>query len=238
MVFVISIVIPIYNEADNIRPMYETLRGVLVSMGEEYEIIFVDDGSTDRTREVIATLDVRAISFERNMGKSAALKAGFELAKGDIIIQLDGDNQYSPIDIPRMMAKLREGHDMVNGWRTQRYGTASRLAVSKVYNILSRLVFGLSVHDQNIGFKAYKACVVKAVIPHLGREMHRYIPTIAHLLGYGVAEIDVRHRPRLHGKSKYGFWRIFHGLRCLLILWWFKRKLMNASGREGVAGPS
>ena len=219
----ISVVVPVYNEEKNIEPLHETLKATFLKMKEDHEIIFVDDGSTDRTLcvlgEMSAKRNVRCHHFEENLGKSAALQKGFGMAEGDIVVQVDGDNQYAVFgDIPRMVEKLRGGYDMVNGWRAQRYGPMTRRLVSKFYNIMCRNFFGLTVHDYNCGLKLYRAVVVKSF--DLKKGDHRYLPAIAHLGNFRVTELDVMHLPRKFGGSKYGFWRIIEGFTSLIGVWW------------------
>lgn len=216
----ISVIVPCLNEEKSLEILYQNLKKTLA----DCEIVFVNDGSTDSTRKIIDSLaaadkKVKAIHFDNNKGKSAALEAGFEKATGDIIIQVDADLQYLvERDIPRIIQKLNEGYDMVNGYRIQRFGNVSRRLVSKFYNIISRAMLGLSVKDQNCGFKIYKRDVVKCF--NLKAGYHRYLPAIAHLSGFKVGELEVVHTERKHGKSRYGFFRIIEGFRSLISVWW------------------
>lgn len=217
----VSIVIPVLNERENVSVLYDELLAVMRSMPREYEIVFVDDGSTDGTFEALETLSVedplvKVIQFRRNFGKAAALMAGFESAQGEIIITMDGDLQDNPTEIPRLLAKLREDYDLVSGWKYHRLDPVTKTIPSQVWNLLLRATTGVSLHDFNCGFKAYRREVVRDM--QLYGELYRYIPVFAHQKGYRVTEIPVAHRPRLHGNSKFGFKRFGRGLFDLLTI--------------------
>ena len=210
----ISIVVPVYNEKDNIKPLYEKIKETL----DDFEIIFVDDGSNDGTYEEIKKLHdidnrIKCIRFTRNFGKTPALMAGFDAAKGEIIVTIDGDLQNDPADIPKMINMLNS-YDVVNGWRYERRDPITKRLPSKISNMLSRWLTGLSLHDFNCGLKAYKKEVLNDL--ELYGEMHRYIPAILAWRGYKVGEIKVRHHERMHGRSKYGGIRLFRGLMDLV----------------------
>ncbi|MCD6512762.1 MAG: glycosyltransferase family 2 protein [Thermoplasmata archaeon] len=213
----ISIIVPVFNEEENIFPLYQEIKDAMGK--EEYEIIFIDDGSTDSTYEKIKEIHdedrrVKCIKFTRNFGKTAALMAGFEEAKGDSIITMDGDLQNDPSDIPSMI-KMLEEYDAVNGWRYSRKDPfISKKLPSRISNIISRWATGLKLHDFNCGLKAYRKEVIRNL--ELFGEMHRYIPAIIAWKGYKVGEMKVKHRPRKYGKSKYGVIRLFRGLFDLL----------------------
>ena len=212
-------VIPVYNEEGNIRPLYSELREVLSGLGEDYEIIFVDDGSTDAGFSMIRGLHekdarVKAIKFRRNFGKSAALSAGFERAVGDIVFTMDGDLQDDPKEIPRFLEEMGKGYDLVVGWKFRRRDPQTKKLPSKIFNRLTSSLTGVGIHDMNCCFKAYKKDVVKNL--SLYGELHRYIPALAYWRGYKVSEIKVNHRPRTHGKSKYGPMRLLKGFLDLL----------------------
>jgi len=212
MFLMLSVIIPIYNEEENILPLYHKLKNV---MDREDEIIFIDDGSTDKSYDVVKEIHekderVKCIRFSRNFGKTAALMAGFEESKGDIIITMDGDLQNDPEDIPQMLEMLKE-YDVVSGWRHNRKDPFfSKRIPSLISNRLSRWLTGLNIHDFNCGLKAYKKECLKDM--ELYGEMHRYIPAILAWKGYRVGEAKVKHFPRKHGKSKYGMSRLFRGL--------------------------
>ncbi len=210
----ISIVVPVCNEKDNIKPLYEKIKATL----DDFEVIFVDDGSNDGTFEEIKKLHdsddrIKCIRFTRNFGKTPALMAGFDAAKGDIVVTMDGDLQNDPADIPKMIEMLNE-YDVVNGWRYERHDPITKRLPSKLSNMLSRWLTGLPLHDFNCGLKAYKKEALNDL--ELYGEMHRYIPAILAWRGYKVGEIKVRHHERKHGRSKYGGARLFRGLMDLV----------------------
>jgi glycosyltransferase involved in cell wall biosynthesis len=206
----ISVVVPLFNEAATLGPLYDEVRTALEPTGTSWEIVFVDDGSTDGSyRELVklhaANTNVRVVRFRRNFGKAAALAAGFETAKGDVVVTMDADLQDDHAEIPALVAKLDEGFDLVSGWKSNRQDPFTRRFVSHIYNSVSSAVTGVQLHDMNCGLKAYRADVLKNV--RLYGELHRFVPALAHQLGYGVTEIPVNHRPRLNGRSRYGLER-------------------------------
>lgn len=210
----ISIVTPVYNEEQNIPLFHSRVSKVMKDIGKDYELWFIDDGSSDNTIKAIKELQkkdkrVKYISFRRNFGKAAALSAGFEHANGEIIITLDGDLQDEPEEIPRFIAKIEEGYDLVNGWKFKRKDPITKTIPSKFFNWLTSKIIGLRLHDFNCGFKAYRKEVVKEIT--LYGDLHRYIPAIAFWKGYRIAELPVKHNQRLYGKSKYGGKRILTG---------------------------
>lgn len=204
----ISVVIPAYNEEENIPILYEKLKKVMESLKEDYEIIFVDDGSIDRTLEILKELakkdrKVKVIRFRRNYGQTAAIYAGFEHAKGDVIITMDADLQNDPEDIPKLLEKMKEGYDIVSGWRKDRKDPfLSRKLPSKIANWIISKVTGVELHDYGCTLKAYKSDIAKMY--RLYGDMHRFLPALAKRFGAKITEIPVRHHPRLYGKSKYG----------------------------------
>lgn len=210
----ISIVTPAYNEEANILPFYEKVSHVFKGLKNNYEIWFIDDGSRDGTLEAIKTLKskdkrIKYISFRRNFGKAAALSSGFEHANGDIIITMDSDLQDEPEEIPRFISMIEKGYDLVNGWKYKRRDPLTKTIPSRLFNWMTSRLIGIKLHDFNCGFKAYRKDVVKEIT--LYGDLHRYIPAIAFWKGYRIAELPVKHNPRLHGKSKYGAKRIFSG---------------------------
>ncbi len=211
----ISIVIPVFNETENIKPLYDEVVSVLETLGKDYEIIFVNDGSLDTTQEKIDSLfnkdskHIRGIQLLTQSGKAAALHAGFQLAKGDIIFTLDGDLQDDPHEIPSFLKKLDEGYDLVSGWKQNRKDSFIKNNTSKIFNAVTNTISLVKLHDFNCGFKAYKSNVVKGL--NLYGELHRYIPVLVAARGYKVTEIPVHHRKRRNGKSKYGLLRFIHG---------------------------
>lgn len=208
----LSVVIPVYNEEENIPVLHEKVRNVLQRIGEEYEIIYVDDGSTDRTLEILESLQkkdnhVVVLSLRRNFGQTAAFAAGFDFSRGDVIITMDADLQNDPEDIPRLLELIKE-YDLVSGWRKERKDPFfSRRLPSMIANWLISKVTGVRLHDYGCSLKAYRKDIVKNL--RLYGEMHRFIPAVASWYGVKVAEVPVRHHPRFKGRSKYGISRTF-----------------------------
>ena len=215
----LSVVVPIRNEERSIALLYDELAAALDPFGEAWEAVFVDDGSTDGsfaalTRLHAAAANVRVVRLRRNFGKAAALVAGFDQASGETIVTIDGDLQDDPSEIPRLLAKLEEGFDLVSGWKAHRRDPLSRRALSRIFNWVTGRVSGLRLHDLNCGLKAYRAEVVRGL--RIYGELHRFIPVLAHYRGYRIAELPVNHRPREHGRSRYGPERYLRGFLDLL----------------------
>jgi glycosyltransferase involved in cell wall biosynthesis len=206
----ISVVVPLYNEEENIGELHGRIKKVLEATGEEYEIIFIDDGSTDRTLELLQGIqagdrNVIVLSFRRNFGQTAAFAAGFDYASGDVIVTMDGDLQNDPDDIPKFLEGIKE-NDVVSGWRKKRKDPFfSRKLPSVIANWLISRVTGVKLHDYGCSLKAYRREVIKNL--RLYGEMHRFIPAVANLYGVKIAEVETLHHPRLKGKSKYGISR-------------------------------
>ncbi|UCH62332.1 MAG: glycosyltransferase family 2 protein [Fidelibacterota bacterium] len=210
----ISAVLPVYDEVDSLGQLHRELAAILPADGG-HEIIYIDDGSSDGSAAALKELAdgdarVKVISFYRNYGKAAALAAGFEAAAGDIVVTMDSDLQDDPAEIPAMIDLLNQGWDMVSGWKKVRHDPLRRRLPSKFYNFVVRLMTGVPIHDSNCGLKVYRAEVVKSVEVYGG--LHRYIPALAKYKGFKVTEKVVQHRPRQHGKTKYGLTRYLHGL--------------------------
>jgi glycosyltransferase involved in cell wall biosynthesis len=207
----VSIVIPLFNEAENVLPLHHALRAAMAQIGRPWEVIFVDDGSTDATYQVLKELHaqhahVRVVRLRRNFGQTAALTAGFDRARGAIIVSMDGDLQNDPADIGTLLTTLEDGYDVVSGWRVHRQdGFWLRRLPSCVANWLISWVTGTRLHDYGCMLKAYRAEAIKGL--RLYGEMHRFIPALIGGNGDRIAELPVHHRPRLHGRSKYGFSR-------------------------------
>ena len=207
----LSIVVPIYNEVDNLRPLCERVHAVLAPTDWSYELILIDDGSQDGSSELLAELHaedetLKVLRFRRNFGQTAALAAGFEYAQGDVIVSLDGDLQNDPIDIPRLLAKLDEGYDLVNGWRVNRQDPfLHRRLPSQIANRMISLTTQVKLHDYGCTLKAFRREVAKGL--KLYGEMHRFIPALAGDMGARIAELPVTHHARQHGTSKYGLTR-------------------------------
>jgi len=218
----LSIVVPVMNECQNVSLLYEKLSATLQSMKVRYEVIFVDDGSTDGTFGELQKLhlafpnNVAVIRFRKNFGKTPALVAGFGRCCGDVVFTMDGDLQDDPAEIPNFLAKLDEGYDLVTGWKFPRLDPMSKTFPSRIFNGLVNKVTGQKLHDVNCGFKAYRREVIHDVHLKLYGEFHRLIPVIAHWRGFRIAEIKVHHNPRTFGVSKFGGKRFARGLIDLL----------------------
>ena len=234
----ISLIIPVFNERESLQPLFGEISRAL-SAGS-YEVLFVDDGSTDGSAETLDQLryldeHVRVVRFARNFGKSAALGAGFREALGQTIITLDGDLQDDPAEIPRLIAVLEERADLVIGWKRERQDSWTKRLPSRLFNAVTSLFTGLPLHDFNSGFKAYRRRVVESV-PLYG-EQHRFVPALAHWKGFRVAEIDVNHRARRYGRSKFGARRFLAGLFDLftiVFLTRFRAKPLHLFGVPGL----
>jgi glycosyltransferase involved in cell wall biosynthesis len=207
----LSLFLPVFNEEDNLEVLHEKIISAMEELGQSFEIIYVDDGSTDRSLELLtqfAAADprVRVIAFRRNYGQTAAMAAGIDAARGEVLIAMDADRQNDPADIERLLAKLAEGYDVVSGWRKDRNDRyLTRILPSRMANRLISTISGVSLHDYGCSLKAYRREVLKDV--HLYGEMHRFIPIYASWAGGRVTEIPVSHHPRVAGKSKYGLAR-------------------------------
>ncbi len=215
----VSVVIPLLNEEESLRELHEQLKNAMTRIGGNYELIFVDDGSTDNSFKVLRELRqrnprVKAIRFRRNYGKSAALMVGFQKAQGEFVITMDSDLQDDPAEIPNLIKELRSGYDVVSGWKRKRRDPITKTIPSKFFNFVTAKVTGINIHDFNCGLKGYKLDVVKSV--NVYGELHRYIPALAHWLGFRVGETVVNHRPRKFGTTKFGMARYSRGFLDLL----------------------
>jgi glycosyltransferase involved in cell wall biosynthesis len=239
----LSIVIPIHNEEPSILPLYDRLTAVLEQVQRPYEILFVDDASSDRSFELLANLvetdgHLKVIRLRRNFGQTAALSAGFHEAKGDIIIAMDGDLQHAPEDIPALLEKVDQGYDIASGWRKRRVDNAiMRKLPSRIANWLMARASGIELHDFGTTFKAYRAEVLKDV--NLYGELHRFIPALANIYGARVVEVPIRNVPRAAGDSHYGIGRTFRVMFDILtikfMLKYFTRP-MHFFGMLGLVG--
>lgn len=218
----ISVVVPAMNEEQNIRLLYENLSAQLIELGKPFEVIFVDDGSTDNTFEVLKQLHaenpgvVQVIRFRRNFSKTPALVAGFSRCRGEIVFTMDGDLQDDPVEIPHFLEKLDEGYDLVSGWKYPRLDPISKTFPSRIFNGMVSKFTGVHLHDINCGFKAYRREIIEDSHLKLYGEFHRFVPVMAHWRGFRVTEIKVIHHPRKFGVSKFGAGRFTRGLIDLL----------------------
>lgn len=215
----ISVIIPLYNEEESLSQLYEELTQELAGLCDDHELIFVDDGSGDGSFETLRELQtrdsrIRIVRFRRNFGKSAALSAGFEASRGDIIVTIDADLQDRPHEMGKLLAKLEDGCDLVSGWRSLRRDPLRKRFASKVFNRVTALMTGVNIHDINCGFKAYRRRVIEEV--RVYGEMHRYIPVLASYRGFTVSEVPVEHAARRFGRSKFGAGRLLGGFFDLL----------------------
>ncbi len=238
----LSVLVPVYDEVDNVEPLHAEITGVLAPGGRSYEVIFVDDGSTDGTRAKLEQIQksdpshVRVAFLRRNCGQTAALSAAIDLARGEVLVPIDGDRQNDPADIPRLVAKLDEGFDVVSGWRKDRQDRwLTRRVPSQIANRLVARISGVALHDFGCTLKAYRRSVLSGV--RLYGEMHRFIPIFARWQGARVAELVVNHRPRTAGRAKYGLGRTFNVVLDLILLRFYQRysqKPMHFFGRIGL----
>lgn len=217
----ISIIIPIYNEEKNLELLYVSLEKTINGLGLQAEFILINDGSEDNSEEVLSKIAledkrVKVINFKKNFGQTAALMAGIQAAKGDILIPMDGDLQNDPADISRLLSKLDEGFDVVSGWRKNRQDDFIRVLPSKIANYLISKISGVPLHDYGCSLKAYRRDVIKDI--QLYGEMHRFIPIYASWQGGRITEMEVNHHPRIHGSSKYGMNRIVKVVLDLIVV--------------------
>ncbi|HCO75368.1 MAG TPA: glycosyltransferase, partial [Synechococcus sp. UBA8071] len=236
----LSVVVPLYNEEESLPHLVEQLLSALRPTDEAFELVLVDDGSSDRTANVLAKLsaevpEVVAVLLRKNYGQTAAMAAGFDVAGGEVIVSLDGDLQNDPADIPMLLAKLREGYDLVSGWRHQRQDAAlQRKLPSRIANRLIGRVTGVRLHDYGCSLKAYRREVLSDM--RLYGELHRFLPALAFIEGARITEVKVNHRARQFGSSKYGIDRTFRVLMDLLTVWFMKRFLTRPMYVFGFGG--
>ena len=236
----LSVVVPLYNEEESLPYLVEQLTDALRPSGERFELVLVNDGSSDRTAEVLEQLsnnvpELVAVLLRKNYGQTAAMAAGFDVAQGDVIVSLDGDLQNDPADIPMLLAKLREGYDLVSGWRHQRQDAAlQRKLPSRIANRLIGRVTGVKLHDYGCSLKAYRREVLSDM--RLYGELHRFLPALAFIEGARITEVKVNHRARQFGTSKYGIDRTFRVLMDLLTVWFMKRFLTRPMYVFGFGG--
>ncbi len=236
----LSVLIPLYNEDESLKELHQQLRSTLNRMNIRYELLFIDDGSTDRSFQVLRDLKrmdkhVKIVRFRRNYGKSAALAVGFEKAQGNVVITMDADLQDDPAEIPALRRKLDEGYDLVSGWKKVRHDPITKTWPSRFFNFVTRLMTGIKIHDFNCGLKAYRRDVVKTVKVY--GELHRYIPVLAHWEGFRIGELPVQHRARRYGKTKFGlgrFWKGFLDLLTALFTTRYLRRPLHLFGGIGL----
>lgn len=235
----LSFVMPAKNEAESVPTLYNGIINQVKKLKKTYEIIFVDDGSTDSSFEIMKSLrnkdkNVKIIRLRGNFGKSVALQSGFEKATGKIVFTMDVDLQDDPKEIPKFLKKVNKGFDLVSGWKKNRHDPISKTFPSKVVNFVTRTMTGLHIHDINCGFKAYRQEVVKSL--NLYGDLYRFIPIFAHRQNYKVGEITVKHNPRKFGKSKYGWRRFISGWLDLLTVFFLIRYLKRPGHFFGSLG--
>jgi glycosyltransferase involved in cell wall biosynthesis len=235
----ISIVVPLYNEEESLRKLYDAVAEGVRPLGREWEIIFVNDGSTDGSLDVLRALhaengNVTVVSFGRNLGKSAALAVGFSEATGDAVITMDADLQDDPSEIPALLTELDGGFDLVSGWKQDRKDPLSKRLPSKLFNWVTGRLSGLRLHDMNCGLKAYRREVVKTI--RVYGELHRYTPVLAHFAGFRVTEIPVTHHARRYGRSKFGPERFARGLFDLMTILFLRRYVTRPLHLFGMVG--
>jgi glycosyltransferase involved in cell wall biosynthesis len=237
----VSVVVPVYNEVDNLEQLHREIAEAMQRVGRSYELIYVDDGSTDGSCERLKALretdpHVRLLVFRRNFGQTAAVAAGFEHTKGDVVVTLDGDLQNDPADIPMLLDLLDQGYDLVSGWRRRRQdGFWMRRLPSVIANFIIRMTTNVRVHDYGCMLKAYRGDIARGL--RLYGEMHRFIPAIAGDLGARIVEVEVHHRPRIHGTSKYGISRVLRVVLDLLTVKFlsaFSTRPIHVFGTMGV----
>lgn len=237
----LSLVVPVYNEEGSLRELYENIRNGLGRM-HRYEIIFVDDGSTDGSARVLGEIRdrdrqrVKIIRFRRNYGKSAALSVGFAEAAGEIVVTMDSDLQDDPAEIPGLINEIRKGFDLVSGWKKKRRDPITKTIPSRFFNFVTSVMTGIRMHDFNCGLKAYRNEVIKEIKVY--GELHRYLPVLAHWMGFKITEIPVTHHRRKYGRTKFGigrFWKGFLDLLTVLFTTRYLRRPLHLFGFWGMA---
>ncbi len=235
----ISVVVPVYNEEESLDAFYAEATRVMPSLSSRYEIVFVDDGSTDKSLSMLQDLvkkdkRVKAFSFRKNMGKAEALTLGFQKSDGDYIVTLDADLQDKPTEIHKLLKKCQSGTDVVSGWRRDRKDKSKMVAISRIFNKIMNYLFGLSLHDYNCGLKMYKKDAAKSLRLYGG--LHRFIPLISQNNGFSVDEVVVEHAPRMQGTSKYGFsklWKELPDMFTVIFIFKYSKRPMHFFGIIG-----
>lgn len=235
----LSVIVPFFNEEESLQTLNREIKSVCDSLNIEYEIFYVDDGSTDKSLSIIKTLaktdhKIRYLSFRKNYGKSAALDIGFKNASGDVIVTMDADLQDDPNEIPNLLNELQKGYDLVSGWKKKRQDPFIKKYSSRFFNYVTKLITGIKIHDFNCGLKAYRRVVTKSISVH--GELHRYIPVLADWKGFKVSEIIVQHHPRRYGKTKFGISRFFKGFFDLITVIFTTRYIQRPLHFFGLIG--
>ena len=235
----VSIVVPLLNEDESLGELYAQILAAMAPLAKPYEIIFVDDGSTDKSFSVLQELHardprVKVVRFRRNFGKSSALSVGFHEAQGEFVVTMDADLQDDPAEIPGLIDMLNQGYDLVSGWKKRRHDPLSKTIPSKLANSVTAMMTGIPIHDMNCGLKAYRREVVKGV--NVYGELHRYIPALAHWAGFRVGEKVVNHRSRQYGHTKFGIGRFSRGFLDLLTVLFTTRYIRRPLHLFGVWG--
>jgi glycosyltransferase involved in cell wall biosynthesis len=235
----ISVVIPLLNEAESLRELYERIGAALGPLGRSWEVIFVNDGSTDASMDVLRTLheendNVTVLAFGRNLGKSAGLSVGFKEARGEVVFTMDADLQDDPAELPGMLEVIESGYDLVSGWKRERHDPLSKRLPSKLYNAVTGRLSGVRLHDMNCGLKAYRKAVVKTI--RVYGELHRYTPVLAQWAGFTVTEVPVTHHARQYGRSKFGVERFLRGFFDLLTVLFLQRYITRPLHLFGMLG--
>lgn len=235
----LSVVVPLLDEEDSLKELYQQIVQSAGVLGKPFEMIFIDDGSTDNSFGVLKELHaadarVRVVRFRRNFGKSAALSVGFHEARGDVVITMDADLQDDPAEIPSLIETLEQGYDLVSGWKQRRHDPFSKTIPSRLANSVTAMMTGIPIHDMNCGLKAYRKDVVKNI--NVYGELHRYIPALAHWAGFRVGEKVVQHHPRKYGQTKFGISRLSRGFLDLLTVLFTTRYIRRPLHLFGVWG--
>jgi glycosyltransferase involved in cell wall biosynthesis len=240
MIPYLSVVIPVLNERESLQQLHQELTAALIRIKQPYEIVFVDDGSSDGSVGLCKSLvasdpHVVLVELRRHFGKATALQSGFEIARGEVIVTMDGDLQDDPAELPKFLDRLNDGFDLVSGWKENRRDSFLRRLESKIFNLVTSVFTGLALRDFNCGFKAYRREVTQGL--HLYGELYRYIPALAYAKGHRVGEVAVHHRQRLHGVSKYSYERLLRApfdLLTTLFLIGFQKRPLHLFGGLGV----